>query len=55
MDDNFKLKLLIDTLFTENQKFLFLHQSEKMVKMDNEHFEADKVLQKEDSTPVRTN
>ena len=36
MDDNFKLNLLIDTIFTANQKFLFSHQSRKMVDLHSE-------------------
>ena len=34
VDDRFKLNLLIDTLLTSHQKFLFFNQSSKVVHLD---------------------
>ena len=34
VDDHFKLNLLIDTLLTSYQKFLFFNQSSKVVHLD---------------------
>ena len=35
VDDHFKLNLLIDTLLTSYQKFLFFNQSSKVVHLDD--------------------
>ena len=46
VDDRFKLNLLIDTLLTSNQRFLFFNQRSKVVQLDH----ARDLQQKDDTS-----